>query len=137
MKSKILSIGIILILGVMLITLTGCGGNNNSKSYSEMINVIRENTTSAGLKMGDILDSAIEKQDWTEEKKSVYITEVKLTGKDKQTGDSIEFLWEITSPGGDNHNYSCKSFLRNGEEKGILTAGAYIREYESKLKEQN
>lgn len=137
MKKKILSLTLIIaMLGGILILLTGCEENSN-KIYSKMINVVRNAATSVGPTFGETLDYGLENSNWTEKTMSVYTTEVKVTGKDRETGDSIEIGWEVTSPGGDDHNYKLKTFTRNGEDKGAFSASSYIREYALKVKEQN
>ena len=134
MKNKILSLGIIATLGIMLITLTACG-KNSSITYSELTNVVRNATTNVGPTIGESFDNALSNAEWTETMRSTYITEVKVSGKDKESGEEIEIIWEVTSPGGDDHNYQLKSYTRNGTSKDVLSAGAYLRECAQKVKD--
>lgn len=141
MKKKILIIGIVAILISILFILTGCGENSKESSkeaeveeYSELIVAVRENTTSKGHKIGDIIDYAIEDGKWEEEYYGSSIERyVKVTGTDKETGDEIVIAWNVTMSKNGVEKIEYAYFKENGADSTILGCAQYLNKYESEI----
>lgn len=99
MKKKILSLGVIAVLVVMLISLTGCGNNEGEKKqqeYTEAMIELRNYTVGVldGKTVGEILDIALEDAIWEENTNySIMSGAVIVKGKDKNSGDEVELIW--------------------------------------------
>lgn len=123
MKNKILSLGVVVILIVMLVTLTGCG--KKTVEYTENMKKMREYTAGYidNKSIGEILDIAIVDADWQETAKEGATKSGKIIvkGKDKKTNDDIELVWLTTKGMYEDNGFD--SFTKNGEK---LTYGDFL-----------
>lgn len=123
MKKRILNIGVVVILIVMLIILTGCG--KKTVEYTENMKKMRE--YSAGYidnkSIGEILDVAVVDADWQETAKEGATKSGKIIvkGKDKKTNVDIEITWLTTKGMYEDNGFD--SFTKNGEK---LTYGDFL-----------
>lgn len=123
MKKRILSLGVVVILIVMLVILTGCG--KKTVEYTENMKKMRE--YSAGYidnkSIGEILDVAVVDADWQETAKEGATKSGKIIvkGKDKKTNVDIEIAWLTTKGIYEDNGFD--SFTKNGEK---LTYGDFL-----------
>lgn len=123
MKKRILSLGVVVILIVMLVILTGCG--KKTVEYTENMKKMRE--YSAGYidnkSIGEILDVAVVEADWQETAKEGATKSGKIIvkGKDKKTNVDIEIAWLTTKGIYEDNGFD--SFTKNGEK---LTYGDFL-----------
>ena len=112
------TIGLLL---VMVIFITGCGNNNTQEDYTEAMEEIR-NTKFVILgdyTIGEYLDCALTDAKWTEEDN--YTGDrgkgaVKVVGKDKNTGESIEILWVKEMTNGLKNESNIDYIIIDGEK---------------------
>ena len=134
MKRKILTIGCVILLAVMLITLTGCG-NSENENYSEDIQNIRNQTVGLlnGKTFGAILDVALENAKWSEDDSySLTSGAVKVEGKDKESGEDVEIIWlKEAQEAGSNF----EKMTKGGEEIGYSAFLSYLQDYEDQVAE--
>lgn len=134
MKQKILTVGCAILLAIMLITLTGCGGAG-STNYSEDIQTIRNQTVGLlnGKTFGAILDVALENAKWSEDDSySLTSGAVKVEGKDKESGEDVEIIWlKEAQEAGSNF----EKMTKGGEEIGYSEFLSYLQDYEDQIEE--
>lgn len=134
MKQKILTVGCAILLAIMLITLTGCGGAG-STNYSEDIQTIRNQTVGLlnGKTFGAILDVALENAKWSEDDSySLTSGAVKVEGKDKESGEDVEIIWlKEAQEAGSNF----EKMTKGGEEIGYSEFLSYLQDYEDQVEE--
>lgn len=146
MKKKILSIVIIMVLGLMLITLTGCG-DKNKDNYSEAMNEIRNTKFSAlgDFTIGEYIDFALQDAKWTEDNN--YSGDrgtgaIKVVGKDKDTGNEVEILWIQEIKNGSEKESNIDYIVIDGkkEDNDAMAYSKYIQylsKYKSDLESQS
>ena len=137
MKKKILSI---LLMGILVISLTGCGSNEKFEFTEAMI---EQRNHTIGLlgshTVGEYLDYCVLDQKWSED--DSYITTdgngaIILTGKDKKTGNKIEVRWykKLTCSGCLSNVYK---FKNGDEEGGYQQYLSYLADYKSDLSNED
>lgn len=134
MKRKILTIGCVILLAVMLITLTGCG-NSENENYSEDIQNIRNQTVGLlnGKTFGAILDVALENSKWSEnDNYSLTSGAVIVKGKDKNSGEDIEITWLKKA---EEASSNFEKMTKGGEEIGYSQFLSYLQEYEDQVEQ--
>lgn len=142
MKKKVLNL--ILVVAMLLgatYVLTGCGSSDNKdsnkteKEYSELITAVRENTTSKGHKIGEIVDYAIKDGKWEEEYYNSIEKYVKVTGTDRESGEEITIAWlvSLNKEGIEKIDYGY--YIKDGDEGTKLGCAQYLLKYESELYE--
>ena len=132
---KILRLGCIAILAIMLITLTGCGKDDSasSKSYSEDIQNIRNQTVGLlnGKTFGEILDVALEDAKWSEDNNySLTSGAVIVQGKDKESGENIKITWLKKA---EEASSNFESMTKGNEEMGYSQFLSYLQDYEDQV----
>lgn len=129
MKKRILSLGVVVILIVMLVILTGCG--KKTVEYTENMKKMRE--YSAGYidnkSIGEILDVAVVDADWQETAKEGATKSGKIIvkGKDKKTNVDIEITWLTTKGMYEDNGFD--SFTKNGEKLTYGDLLDYLKDY--------
>ncbi len=92
--------------------------------YTENMKKVREDYNpwylETKLNGGDLLDSALKNEKWSEENNTVIVK-----GKDKKTGDSIVITYKIDDRG----KVTFESMTRNGEEKDMGNWYKYLTNY--------
>ena len=131
MKRKLLSI---LLIGVMVIGLTGCG--KKVFEYTENMKEMRSYTAGYidNKTIGEVLDVAIVDAEWSEtEKQGATVSgRIFVKGKDKKSGNNVELIWKTSLDMYDDNGF--ESFTKDGEE---LTYGQfldYLKDYVDEVK---
>lgn len=104
MKNKIFSIGIVMFLIIMLITLTGCGSKKSKESsyikeikdmhfecdgiWYDSYKSITDNYT-----VGELMESQLENAVWSEETANNYMACVAVEGTDKDNGKTYKVIF--------------------------------------------
>ena len=124
-----------LLCGVLLFGVTGCG--SNEPKYTENMEEMR-NITIGYLEnnhLGELLDKAIEDASWEEDEKySSTSGAIIVTGKDKNTKDSVELIW-LTSPESGENGF--ESLKIDGTNKSYSEFLEYLKEYTSSSSSSN
>lgn len=147
MKKKLLSI---LLIGILVIGLTGCGNSSNkgSNEYTDAMNKIR-NTKFEMLgekyNIGNYIDYAIPNAKWSEDDN--YVGDrgngaVKVVGNDKNTGNEVEIVWIKNIENGVKRESSIDYIVLNGvkEDDDAMAYSNYIlylENYKNDLEKQN
>lgn len=129
MKKKILVVGIILILGVMLVILTGCGKNEDkakiNNEYEKYIETIRNAQASDYMgkyTLGELYDNALKDSSWDRYTKELaggtkkILISVKGTNKFEEN-EVTEVVYEINT---ETLEYKFYNMLVNNEKGGNL-----------------
>lgn len=132
MYKKIL---LIALCGALLFGITGCGSNKTK--YTENMEDMR-NITIGYLEnnhLGELLDKAIEDASWEEDENySSTSGAIIVTGKDKNTKDSVELVWLISPESGENGFESLKI---DGTNKSYSEFLEYLKDYTSNSSSNN
>lgn len=127
MKKKILSIGIIAILMVMLIILTGCGNSSKEvydkkSEYAKYIEAVRNSELGLmyeGHTVGEMIDNLLTDSKW--DKFTKYISNglnhqlISVIGNNKDTGEKVEIVYDVMK---DTLEVNFEKMYVNDEESG-------------------
>ena len=108
MNRKILVPGIVVILVILLLFLTGCGTSENIKLLQEAeFHNWRGDT---GFTYKEAMEQVMSNVKWSEysENDTIYI---KITGKEKETGNKIEIIFSKL----DEDSFKKEEIIVNGE----------------------
>lgn len=132
MRKKIL---FVVLCGVLLFGIAGCGSNN--AKYTDNMEEMRSITIGylGDNTLGELLDKAIEGASWKEDENySSTSGAIIITGKDKNTKDSVELVWLTSSESGENGFESLKI---DGTNKSYSEFLEYLKDYTSNSSSNN
>lgn len=116
MKKKLLSI---ILMGVLLVGLTGCGKVNYTEKQIQVRDHYQPWYLSSKMTSGEIYDKALKHQKWDEDE-----DELILEGKDKKTGKKIRVYYEFK---GDHP--TVRGMTIDGEDKSYIDWYKYMTSY--------
>ena len=116
MKSKLLCY---LLVGIIIICLTGCGKVNYTEKQIQVREHYQPWYLSSKMTSGEIYDKALRNQKWTEDE-----DELILEGKDKKTGKKITVYYEFKSD-----HPKVISMKIDGEDKSYIDWYKYMTSY--------
>ena len=116
MKRKLLNI---LLMGVLIIGLTGCGKENYTEKQIQVREHFQPWYLSSKMTAGEIYDKALRNQKYTEDE-----DELVIEGKDKKTGKKIKVYYEFK---GDRPDF--ESMTIDGEDKSYSDWYKYMTSY--------
>lgn len=127
---KILSI---LLIGMLAITLTGCG-SKKVQEFTENMKEMRSYTAGYidNKSLGEVLDIAIIDADWQEtpQEGATKSGKIIVTGKDKNTNVDVKLTWNTTKGMYEDNGFD--TFTKNGEG---LTYGDFLDYLKSYVEE--